>query len=86
MMKTRISLAAARVNANLTQNQVAKELSSYFGQRVSRQRIAAFEKHPESVPPAYGLALSELYRIPIDDLLFAQESTLSYTLQNRELT
>ena len=36
---TQISLRAARINANMTQDEAAQELSKYFGMRISRQRI-----------------------------------------------
>lgn len=78
-IKVRISLKAARVNAELSQGQVAKMLATYFGQTISRQRIARFESNPEDVPPAFGEALAKLYGIPEDFIKFAHESTLSYT-------
>lgn len=77
----RITLRAARVNAGLSQDKVANELSEYFGTKVSRQRIAFFEKHPEETPIGWGEALAKLYRWPRDGINFTNESTLSYSLR-----
>ena len=45
----RISLKAARANANMTQEEAANELSKYFGMKVSRQRVMNYEAHPEVI-------------------------------------
>lgn len=68
---TKITLKAARVNAGLSQSEAAKSLSSYFGMRVSRQRLAAFEKNPNNVPPAWAEGFSKIYNIPLRDISFA---------------
>lgn len=75
----RISLKAARINADLKQEDAADKLSYYFGSRISRQRVSYFEANPDAIPPAYGMAFSRIYGIPIDYLNFNHESTLSYT-------
>lgn len=67
----RISLRAARISNNLSQQDVADSLSVYFGKKLSRQRIAEFENNPAEVPPVYGDALSKLYKIPKDYISFA---------------
>lgn len=68
--ETKITLKAARVNARLTQTEAAHALSSYFGLNVSRQRIASFEKNPNSVPPAWAEGFSKIYNIPIGNISF----------------
>lgn len=65
----RISLAAARVNAELTQDAVAKEL------HVSKTTIINWEKG--KVIPSFMVltTLSNLYKIPIDNISLPQKST-----------
>lgn len=66
----KISLEAARVNARMTQPEVASKLTNQFGFKVARQRVAGFEKRPDNVPPAFAKALSDIYSIPLDYLSF----------------
>lgn len=58
-----ISLAAARVNASLTQEAVAKEL------RVSKRTVINWEKGAVSPSLAVMKALSDMYQIPIDNII-----------------
>ena len=69
MEKLRISLAAARVNAGLTQEDVAKELS------ISKQTVINWEKG--RVIPNFATlnTLSSLYRISMDDIILPIAST-----------
>lgn len=64
-----ISLAAARVNAELTQDAVAREL------HVSKTTIINWEKG--KVIPSFMVltTLSNLYKIPIDNISLPQKST-----------
>lgn len=62
MEKLRISLAAARVNANMTQDFVAKKL------HVAKNTIVAWEKGENEPKVTQALALSELYGIPLDNI------------------
>ena len=64
MEKLRISLAAARVNAELTQSEVAKML------HVSPNTLVAWEKGKTEPSISQGRTLSELYKIPLDSLIF----------------
>ena len=60
----RITLAAARVNAGLTQKEVAKEL------KVSNKTINNWE-NGKAVPKADKIdAICELYRVPYDNIIF----------------
>lgn len=68
---TKISLKAARANANMTQNDAAQRLSEFFGTTVSRQRVMFYEKHPEETPPAWGIAFANIYQIPLEGISFA---------------
>lgn len=65
----KISLAAARVNAGLTQEDVAKEF------KVSKQTIINWEKG--KIEPSLFIlkALSERYQIPIDNIFLPKKST-----------
>lgn len=60
--KLMISLAAARVNAKLTQEEVAKKL------HINKQTIVAWEKGESEPKVSQAMALSELYKIPIDNI------------------
>ena len=64
MEKLRISLAAARVNVDLTQAEVAKAL------HISPNTLVAWEKGKSEPTVSQGRALAELYKIPIDSLIF----------------
>lgn len=64
-----ISLAAARVNAGYTQDDVAREL------HVSRCAVINWEKG-KVIPTFITMnALSSLYKIPIDNIILPQKST-----------
>ena len=65
----RIKLAAARVNAGLTQEDVAKKL------HVSKQTIVNWEKGKVIPNFASVQALSILYKIPIDFIFLPTKST-----------
>ena len=69
MEKLRISLAAARVNAGLTQEDVAKEMC------ISKQTVINWEKG--RVIPNFATlnTLSSLYRISMDDIILPIAST-----------
>ena len=60
MEKIQISLAAARVNAGMTQEQVAKEMN------VSKNTVINWEKGIIKGPALH--ALCSLYNIPIDNI------------------
>lgn len=59
-MDVKISLAAARVNANLTQDDVAKALN------VSKNTIISWEKGRSKLSYKTLLSLCELYHFPVD--------------------
>lgn len=60
--KLMISLAAARVNAKLTQEEVAKKL------KINKQTIVSWEKGESEPKVSQAMALSQLYGIPIDNI------------------
>ena len=64
MEKLRISLAAARVNAGMTQETVAKKL------RVGKQTVVSWEKGETEPKVSQGLKLAKLYGIPVDNIFF----------------
>ena len=69
MQELKISLAAARVNANLTQAEAAKAL------QVSNQTIVNWEKGVRTPSYATLKALSELYGIPINNIFLPKRFT-----------
>lgn len=61
----KITLAAARVNAGLTQNQAAKALN------VNKKTLGKWEKG-ESIPKADKIdPICKLYGIPYDNIVFS---------------
>lgn len=68
-MKTiQISLAAARVNAGMTQADVAKTLG------VGKQTIVSWEKGKSEPKITQSRELSRLYNIPLDCIFLPQKS------------
>lgn len=69
METIQISLAAARVNAEMTQNDVAMAL------KVTKQTIVNWEKG-KVVPGSMQLdCLSRLYKIPVDNISLPKKCT-----------
>lgn len=66
----RISLAAARVNAKMTQSDVAKAM------HVTKQTIVNWENGKREPKVSQAAQLSELYRIPLKNIFFENESRL----------
>lgn len=62
-----IHLKAARVNANLTQAQVAKELG------VSKQTVANYELYRTKPDIETSKKLAKLYGLTIDDIIFFKD-------------
>lgn len=70
-MKTfQISLAAARVNAKMTQDDVAKAL------HVGKQTIVNWEKGATEPKISQIRQLSELYKIPTDNIFLPEKSNI----------
>lgn len=69
MKELRISLAAARVNAEMTQEDVAREM------HVSKNTVINWEKG--KVVPSFATlnALSTLYNFPVDNIFLKTQST-----------
>lgn len=69
MAEIKISLAAARVNARLTQEEVAKKM------HVSKKTIINWEKGV--VVPSFATinALSDIYKIPENNIFLPKQST-----------
>lgn len=69
--KFKISLAAARVNAEMTQEDVAKKL------RVGKQTIVAWEKGETEPKVSQAMALSILYNMPLNYIFLPLNLALS---------
>ncbi len=68
-MKTlQISLAAARVNAGLTQGEVAKKM------KVSKNTLVNWEKGTSEPTITQGRELSNLYNMPLDNIFLPNKS------------
>ena len=67
---TKISLRAARINANMTQNEAARELSKSCGMRISRQRVRKYEEKPQTTPPGFGYGFATIYNLPMEAINF----------------
>lgn len=70
MEKIQISLAAARVNAGLTQEDVAKLM------KVGKQTIVSWEKGKSEPKMSQSRQLSEIYNIPLDYIFLPEKSNL----------
>ena len=62
MAEIKISLASARVNAGLTQVQVAEKM------KCAKNRVINLEKGRAKIKPTELVFLSTLYNIPIDNI------------------
>lgn len=71
MEKLQISLAAARVNASMTQEDVAREM------HVSKNTVLNWEKGKVIPNFATLQTLSKLYKIPANYIFLPNKSTLS---------
>ncbi|MFP3154430.1 helix-turn-helix transcriptional regulator [Lachnospiraceae bacterium ZAX-1] len=69
--RLQISLKAARVNAKLSQEQVAKAL------HVGKQTVVNWEKGYFEPRISQMRDLSELYNMPIDNIFLQKESILN---------
>lgn len=68
MEKLQISLAAARVNAGMTQDDVAKEM------KISKNTLVNWEKGKAEPTVSQGRQLSSLYKIPLDNIFLPLKS------------
>lgn len=68
MAEIQISLAAARVNAGLTQDEVAKYM------KVSKNTIVNWEKGRNEPQITEAKKLSKLYKIPLDNIFLPSKS------------
>lgn len=69
-VELKISLAAARVNKNLSQQQVATKL------KIAKSTLISWE-HGKSAPSVLQAdALCELYERPLDSIFFGKQSYL----------
>ena len=72
-----ISLAAARINAGLTQDDVAKKMSK------SKQTIGSWENGRTAIDAANLVALCEIYGVSVDDIYFPHiQEPISPAAQN----
>ena len=72
MDKLQISLAAARVNANMTQADIAEKM------HLNKQTIVNWENNRVIPKPAQLEMMSRIYNIPVDNIFLPTKSTLSW--------
>lgn len=70
-MEIKISLAAARINANLTQQEVAERM------KVSKSTVINWEKGKSSLKPSDLYYLSRIYDIPVENIFLPERLTES---------
>lgn len=68
METLQISLAAARVNAGMTQEEVVKKM------KISKNTLVNWEKGTSEPTISQGLKLSKIYGIPIDNIFLPRKS------------
>ncbi|MBS6192041.1 helix-turn-helix transcriptional regulator [Enterococcus hirae] len=76
-----ITLAAARVNVDLTQQEVVEILKENYEINITRQKLSDYEKDSTNLPISLAKALTSIYRISEENIFFGAKSTLSYTLE-----
>ncbi len=64
MEKLQITLAAARVNAGLTQEQAAQKMG------ITKQTVSNWEKGSGEPKISQARQLSNIYGVPLDDIFF----------------
>lgn len=69
MSEIKISLAAARVNAKMTQEEVSKAM------HISKNTIVNWESGKAKPSLASLTLMSQLYKMPIDNIYLPSEST-----------
>lgn len=75
------TLKAARVNSDLTQDEVVKILLEKFKVKTTRQKLAEYEKDASEVPITLAQNLAEIFGMTTEDIFFGDKSTLSYTFR-----
>lgn len=68
MKNLQISLAAARVNAGLTQEEVVKKM------HISKNTLVNWEKGTSEPTITQGRILSKIYNIPLDNIFLPMKS------------
>jgi DNA-binding XRE family transcriptional regulator len=77
LSKLRISLAAARVNAEMTQEDVAREM------HVSKNTVVNWEKGKSEPTISQSRELSKLYNMPLE-YIFYLNNQIKFDFANRE--
>lgn len=68
MAEIQISLAAARVNAGMTQDEIAKKM------HVGKQTVVNWEKGNTEPKMSQARELSAIYNIPLDNIFLPSKS------------
>lgn len=76
-----ITLKAARVNSDLTQDEVVSILKEKYELGLTRQKLAEYEKDASEVPISLAQKLTDIYGVTTENIFFGDKSTLSYTFR-----
>lgn len=68
MTDTKITMKAARVNADYT----LEEASELLG--ITTNMLWRWEQNPENIPIKYKDKIEEVYRMPIDNIVFLNKN------------
>ncbi|EGO8326344.1 helix-turn-helix transcriptional regulator [Enterococcus faecalis] len=82
--KIEITLAAARVNVDLTQKEVVEILKEKHEINITRQKLSDYERDSTNLPISLAKALTAIYKISEENIFFGNKSTLSYILRCRK--
>lgn len=65
-----ITLKAARVNAGLSQKEAVTKLEQEYRYKLTRQRLASYEKEPDKVTIELASKLAAVYKLNVNDIFF----------------
>lgn len=74
-----LTLKSARINVDLTQQEVVDILKREYHYELTRQKLAEYEKDSSDIPINLADNLAEIYFLSREDIFFGHKSTLSYT-------
>lgn len=75
-MPLKITLRAARVNAGLR----LIEAAGRFG--INKDTLSKYEKDSTNIPRSIFIKIEEVYKVPVDNIFFGNESDFFRKLKN----
>lgn len=74
-----MTLKNARTNLGLTKKEVVNILNSNYFIVITEGELTYYESYSENIPVEIASSLSLIYALTIDDIIFVNSSTISYT-------